>query len=80
MATFVIFWLPNTGAGVKGNQPAKKVQPKRPAIVRSESEDEREMEDQRIILEQLEALEKAQGLSPGGVVPAGSRVCARVTH
>lgn len=64
---------PKKGQGKsKGEQPVKKVPPKRPPIDISESEDEGESEDQRVILEQLAELERAHGLSPGGGVLKGS--------
>lgn len=67
---------PRKGQGKsKGKQPLKKAPPKRPPVAISDSDDERESEDQRVILEHLAALERAQGLSPGGsdVVETGGR-------
>lgn len=76
-----IHWVmaPKKGKGTsKGKLPAKKAQNKRPAIEISESEDEGSMDDQRVIhkqLEALEALERAHGLSPGGL---GTQVWVQV--
>lgn len=72
---------PKKGMGnKKGKQPLKKAPAKRPAPVPSDSDDEGGMEDQWVILEQLAALEKAQGLSPGGPVRQPPRKVGRVTR
>lgn len=68
LAGFVPAMAPRKVGKKKGKQLSKKVTQKWPAPPISDSEDEGDREDQRVILKQHAALERAQGLSPGGPV------------
>lgn len=63
----------------KGKQPAKKAQPKRPAIALSDLEDEGGVEDHKIILDKLAALERAEGLTHGGSLALDSTPRGQMT-
>lgn len=70
---------PKKGSGKsKGKQPAKKVAQKRAAEPAPLNQSN--LEAQRLILLQLEAMEKAQGISPGGPPAAVTRSGGKLTH
>lgn len=76
--SFLFSWLvimaPKKGSGKsKGKQPANKVPQKRPAEPVPRDQNQGDLEEQRLILLELEAMEKAQGISPGGPSAAVTR-------